>query len=88
MACVANRTVSLLFLAAMPIATMMAVSAWLRRQPVGPPGGGDYLNAFPLSTWDIAGHILGWLLLWFLPPTILAILWARARRHRRRAPSA
>jgi hypothetical protein len=78
--------VSLLWLAAIPIVTMMAVSPWLRRQPVGPPRGGDYLNAFPLSTWDLAARILGWLFLWFLPPTIFVILWTRARRRSRRAP--
>ena len=77
---------SLLWLATIPIATMMAVSAWLHRQPVGPPGGGDYLNAFLLSTWDLAWRILGWLFLWLLPPTMLIILWTRARRRSRGAP--
>ena len=86
MACVAHRTGEPPLAGCQPIATIMALSAWLRRQPIGPPDGGDYLNALPLSTWDLAWRILGWLLLWFLPPTILIILWVRARRRSRRAP--
>lgn len=77
--------VSLLWLVAVPLATIVAVGAWLQRQSASSPAA-DYLNALPLSALGVALLNLGWFVLWLLPPTMLTILWARDRRRRRRPP--